>query len=260
MGRPSARAEADGSLTIWLAVGGHVVRVHATQTESGLAATMEDEAALVSTEAWEAGAVGDPSVAGLVMAYTGGDGAGIGLATSADGFSFTSAPSPALVPVEPWEAGHVASPSLVVEPDLGRRLLFYVGGHGAGVGVASSIDGGATFTRLASGPVLAPSPAAKPAPFDVKPFTSASVVRRATPLERTVYELWYSVDGVLATASSFDGLTFSRFPLNPVLVDSGFDLAGPFRMDGVLLHVRNVSKGTAKKGRGLGVALFGSPD
>ncbi len=113
---------------------------------------------------WEQGAVGAPAIVvdespGIAQPYRlwyeGGGGRGIGLATSADGMRWTKHGPPVIVPDREWEAGRVAAPTVA---RVGRELwLWYEGGDGAGIGLATSPDGVDWVKHPEDGPVLAPA-------------------------------------------------------------------------------------------------------
>lgn len=85
--------------------------------------------------------------------YEGGDGRGIGFATSADGTSWSKHGAPVLVPDQPWESGRVGAPTVARVGD--ELWLWYEGGEGAGIGFATSRDG-LEWTKPTTGPVLTP--------------------------------------------------------------------------------------------------------
>lgn len=116
---------------------------------------------LEASEAWERGRVTGPTLVfedapGALepyrLWYEGGGGRGIGLATSADGIRWTKHGAPVLAPDQEWEAGRVAAPTVVKVGD--ELWLWYEGGEGAGIGLATSRDG-VEWVRRSAGPVLA---------------------------------------------------------------------------------------------------------
>ena len=272
VGRPWGILESPGALRIYLGIDqGESARIGlatGTRTEDGWVFELKDPRALEAELEWEAGRVGDPCVASLpggerLLAYAGGNAAGIGLARSPDGETWTRSPTPALVPEVEWEGGRVWHPTLVVEP--GRILLFYMGGDGSGLGVAASADLAGSFERLAPGPSFAPAEMPEPPedadvkapapPFDAKPLDGMSVFRTVSALGRTVYGGWYASNSAFAHAASFHGLTFSRSNLNPFLEDEGYGLASPHQVGDVILYSRLRKKGKATGGRALGLVF-----
>jgi hypothetical protein len=114
---------------------------------------------------WEGGVLAAPAavkVPGATLLYYAAAG-GIGLAKSADGTTFTKVPGPVLAPdAGGWEHGAVpASPGVVQLADGSYRMFYEVatGASATAIGEASSPNGVA-WTRLGSGPALAPSGAA----------------------------------------------------------------------------------------------------
>lgn len=273
LAHPSVERATETRLTVWVGVesdaSAHVARIIGERAEDGVwSFERAANPALTATHGWEKGQVSQPSVIRIGeeyrMAYIGGGGDGIGIATSDDGATFVGADSPALTPAATWEAAHLGHPSLLSTGD--RLLVFWLGGEGAGLGVAESYDAGATFSRLADEPVFGPAPVPEPPadpeatpekpPFDAVPLTGARVVETRTPLDRTVLQLWYSAGDRLALAASFDGLAWSRSDANPLLEDLDFDIASPSPAGDLLLHIRNIKKKKPKLGRGLGLARF----
>ena len=115
---------------------------------------------------WEGGVVGSPSavrVRGEIFLYYASV-AAIGLAKSPDGHTFTRAPDPIFIPnpdLQSWEKGAPPRSPGVVRLDDGSFRMFYQVALGpstkaTAIGEASSPDGVA-WTRVGSGPALAPS-------------------------------------------------------------------------------------------------------
>ena len=83
-----------------------------------------------------------------------------GAAWSSNGFDWTMSSGPVLTNGDSgtWDSAAVETPAVVFDND--SIILVYVGdwAHGAwqemGLGIASSHDGGASFSRLVDGPVL----------------------------------------------------------------------------------------------------------
>ncbi len=116
------------------------------------------EVVLTPDATWEGGVLAAPAavrVGGQIFLYYAAAG-GIGLAKSSDSHAFTKVPGPVLAPAAGgWEQGAVpASPGVVQLGDGSFRLFYEVPGTGS-IGEASSPDG-AAWTRLGSGPALAP--------------------------------------------------------------------------------------------------------
>lgn len=202
MTEPSAVLEPDGTITVFYedrtSSQSEIRRARVTigpedNCRPALVTVLEDGVVFTpSSGGFESGRVSAPSVthaagslsglgAGLdstyVMAYTGGEGGGIGLAVSADGTSWKrvgpdgreqSARSPAPVLTAEaggWDGGAIGSPALIQRPDGG--WLLYFDGERTGsrsIGVATSADG-VHFSRVgldgatgsAAGPIVTPS-------------------------------------------------------------------------------------------------------
>jgi hypothetical protein len=161
---------------------------------------------------WE-GALGGPSLirfrGDILLFYTGAE--GIGVARSADGRTFRKEPGPIFsrdpVPGS-WETTPPHAPTVFELPD-GRLRMLYAAGNA--IGEAESSDG-IEWTRIRTGPVLAPSPPAPPGsllPHEKPPFDTASVgdpcvVTRTTPAGRFhVRVLYTGMDMAGATAIGF---------------------------------------------------------
>lgn len=137
-----------------------------------------DLVVLEADQPWEGGLMAAPAVlraGGEILLYYAGAG-GIGLAKSADGMTFTKVQGPVLTP-DPsgWEHGAVPASPGVVELDDGTFRMFYEVAVAIGedaIGEASSPDG-VSWTRLGSGPALAPS--AGDAHAATLPYDGASV-------------------------------------------------------------------------------------
>jgi hypothetical protein len=123
------------------------------------------EVVLTPDAAWEGDVMGAPAVVrvgGRYLLYYAAAG-GIGLATSADSHAFTKVAGPVLAPAPAggaggWEQGATpASPGVVQLADGSFRMFYEVAlGPGAtAIGEASSADG-SSWTRLGTGPALAP--------------------------------------------------------------------------------------------------------
>jgi hypothetical protein len=206
----------------------------------GLNFAFEPAAAVLEPAADEAGRVGAPAVlrtaAGYSLYFEFGDGAGIRRATSTDGRGFTRDPAtPVLRPDASWEGGRVGAPAAIELPD-GTVALFYEGGEGAGLGLATAADG-VTFTKQAD-PVLTPTSV-------IDPVLWRDVTRIGQPWARLLHDaggepvigLYFSAFGrESAAALEFDqlkqvppnfsvgfsaayvrDLVFSPYPMNPVM-------------------------------------------
>ena len=120
------------------------------------------EVVLEPSETWEGGVLGQPSallLGGETWLYYAAAG-GIGLAKSADGHVFTRAAGPILgAATGGWEGTAVpASPGVVRLADGSFRMFYEVAisADATAIGEASSPDG-VTWTRVGTGPALAPS-------------------------------------------------------------------------------------------------------
>jgi len=119
------------------------------------------EVVLTPDAPWEGDVLGSPAAVragGQVFLYYAAAG-GIGLATSTDTHAFTKVSGPVLAPAAGgWEQGATpASPGVVQLADGTFRMFYEVAlapGKSA-IGEASSADG-STWTRVGSGPALAP--------------------------------------------------------------------------------------------------------
>jgi len=129
---------------------------------------------LTADQPWEGPGVSGPSAlltGGQVLLYYAAAG-GIGLATSSDGLTFTKGSGPVLAPdpTMAWETTAPHAPTVAIFPDGSWHMLY---GAGDSVGEATSADG-QTWARVATNPVLSPSPvvdpstlpAGVPPPFD----------------------------------------------------------------------------------------------
>lgn len=218
--------------------------------------------ALSPSEAWEAGSVSAPCVrldAGAwAMWYVGGGGAGIGIAVSADGAAWTRGPSNPIFTPQGWEAegAGLDAPSVVSDGQTYR--MYYLGGGGAGVGVAVSGDG-LHWERLGAGPVLAATgdPGDGTVPWDRDALTGLSVIRDTTSADRPLYRLWYGaarrkqsgdLEEAIGYAGSFDGLAFTRMEANPVIFAAGYGSSDPWIVPGTDPPVMLLSRYWKKEG------------
>ncbi len=184
----------------------------------------------------------------------------IGHATSADdGQSWTPAPA-VLTPASPpaWDSLAVSAPSVLEAPD-GALLMFYTGAPLAisprpAIGVARSEDGGATWQRLLTAPVVAPAP--------IGQDLSCEEPAVAWDASRRLYRMWYTYRAIgepaaLRYAVSPDGQHWSVFPKGEALPtgplgtfdERGVQAAAVILSDRVRLWYTGVnSKGTAQIG------------
>lgn len=124
--------------------------------------------------------------------------------------------------------------SVVDVPD-GRTLMWYSGNrvrnavNGWEIGLAVSTDGGRTFARHPTNPVLVPGP---PGSFDSDGVFDPVVVYDA---HRAMFRMWYEARDFFGTvrigyAVSTDGASWSRYPGNPVIDPGALDfdsIGGP---------------------------------
>jgi predicted GH43/DUF377 family glycosyl hydrolase len=197
--------------------------------------TNNGEPVLVADQAWEGESVGAPTVLRkdgvYYMWYAGGEGAGIGVASSDDGVNWSKYDgNPVFVPDRDWEGGLVAAPSVVLHD--GRFLMYYSGGLlddapplarrlGYEIGLAESSDG-MTWTKSGDGPVL------KAEQSWMEGVVSSPAIHIDHPANRDVYRLYYAGgiqgdpvmhDVAVGYAGSWDGVAFETLndDFNPVL-------------------------------------------
>lgn len=140
-----------------------IVRLDRTAPTRLVAA--DDAPLLVPRDDWEADRVGAPAVVvhdgTTYLFYAGGDDQGLGLATAgADRVFVRRTHDPLLAPAEPWEAGRIGAPA--VWPHDDELQLLYVGGDGAGIGLARPDADGTAWRRVGDGPLVAPADLAVP--------------------------------------------------------------------------------------------------
>jgi hypothetical protein len=237
---PTLTRAPDGSLALFFTTvgivsngsGGYVANLdigHASADETLAFAITPDAALMVSptaTPAWDAN-----SETWFVRRFAGMWNAwflgypvdlfhdpGLGQMQSADGVTWTRPAAPIYQPTAgAWDSALISGPSVVHGPDGVYRLYYSgVGADGASIGMLTSTDG-TTWTPYANNPVFHH---ADPGNWD------------STMLEQTVlyfagrYWMWYSgYDGELTDstrisiglATSSDGVTWQRYPSNPVL-------------------------------------------
>jgi hypothetical protein len=107
----------------------------------------------------------------------------------------------------------------------GKQLLWYAGQHTGDpvwrIGFATSTDGGTTFQRAGAGPVLKEG---APTDVDSRGVKDPMVVFDEA---RQLYRMWYRAEALFGVSSigyavSTDGITWHKFPENPVV--SGKDV------------------------------------
>ena len=182
-----------------------------------------------SAPGWVNGRVGDPTLwqtegGPFLLAFAYGDGDGIGLARSADGAQFTIEDTPLLV--RGVDEGQISDPSLVAAD--GVFWLYYTetadGDDGGRISLATAADD-LVFER--QGTVLLPDPGCEDDSdpcWDAGGLEGAEVRVATTDLGRQIFRMFYSGHrggrSNLGFASSWDGLTWERFPYNPILADA----------------------------------------
>ena len=170
------------------------------KSDAGQSIISLDGQTFQAQEVWENGSVSDPCLTESWLIYTGGEGAGIGLAQHLSG-QWQRRSEPILTPTLEWENGTITHPSLVVDALLNRTLLFYLGGKGTGIGVAAgSIDAG-EFKALSKSPALTPVSWNK---AESATLTGASVYLTQSALGRTIYGCLYSQQGAIGYAAGFE--------------------------------------------------------
>ena len=125
----------------------------------------DDAPLLTPQDDWEDDRVGAPAVVvhdgTPYLFYAGGDDQGIGLAVAgADRTFVRRSHHPLLAPAEPWEAGRLGAPA--VWPHDGELQLLYVGGDGAGIGLARPDADGRSWRRVGHEPLVVPADLTSP--------------------------------------------------------------------------------------------------
>jgi hypothetical protein len=140
-------------------------------------------------------------------------------AVAEDGRSFARAFDVVLRAEEAWEGGVVDRPAVVVFG--GEHWLFYAGA--GGIGAAKGSDG-VTFTRVGSGPVLAPSGGWEAAGMP----TSPAVLVAADGSLRMYYEVPLAGGSAIGEARSSDGASWERVGTAPIFApaEEGIDAGG----------------------------------
>jgi hypothetical protein len=142
----------DAGLVIFYEVDGGASIARAIDPSGAGVTFGASQVVLTPTEAWETGRVASPGAieidGEIILAYEGGDGAGIGFA-SASGGTFANAPAPSLVPGDLEDPEHFSDVTEVHDPfpyvvttESGRRVLrLYLGA----MGIARPAVPGGTF-------------------------------------------------------------------------------------------------------------------
>lgn len=133
-------------------------------------------------------------------------------------------------PMGAWDGYDVCCASAVVADD-GEIRVYYSGRSGPDqpwqIGLAESTDG-VLFTKWDANPIVAQG---APGSFDDRGALAPSVLR-----ERGLYRMWYEAQGTLGVSSigyavSEDGVTWHKFPGNPVVSPAGVGLMSVGRPD-----------------------------
>lgn len=191
----------------------------------------------------------------------------IGYATSPDGINWTKHPSnPVLLPgTATWESAAVAYPCIM--PDVSGYKMWY-GGFNANLsvtalGYATSTDG-ITWVKHSGNPVLLPGPSGQ---WDHVVFGP-----RVLFIENNYY-MFYSGETVvyqsdkIGLATSSDGLSWTKYPYNPVLkptpgqwdgnrTNSGFVILDS---DTLKMYYCGLPAGATNMQLGLATSLFSPP-
>ena len=178
---------------------------------------------------WVDGRLGDPSLwhtddGSALLAFSYGQGEGIGLARSDDGVAFTIDDTPLLERGD--DEGTLSDPSLVAAD--GVFWLYYTESFDdeeqGQISLATAADD-LVFER--HGAVLLPDPGCEDDPdpcWDGVGIEGAEVRVATTDLGRQIFRMFYSGHrggrSNLGFASSWDGLTWERFPYNPIVSDA----------------------------------------
>jgi predicted GH43/DUF377 family glycosyl hydrolase len=159
---------------------------------------------------------------------TGSNVSGIGFATSPDGINWIRYPSPVLMHgTGGWDSGNVFEPDVIWN---GTSYMMYysatnVTSIDSSIGLATSADG-VHWQKYVGNPILTPGPSM----YDQSWVKYASVI-----FDGVSYRMWYSgrsssttglYPRVIGFASSSDGMHWTKYAGNPVLVENGTDNAG----------------------------------
>jgi len=181
------------------------------------------EVVLEPTEAWEGGVLGQPSAllaGGETWLYYAAAG-GIGLAKSADGHAFTRAAGPILgAAMGGWEGTAVpASPGVVRLADGSFRMFYEVAitADTTAIGEASSPDG-VTWTRVGSGPALAPAATRDGVdqPYDDAAVGSPFPVLATSANGRAILRVYYGARDHLGAAVIGLAARYQEAPSSPL--------------------------------------------
>jgi predicted GH43/DUF377 family glycosyl hydrolase len=207
---------------------------------------------------WDAGGLSSPAVlleSGRIKMWVNGGGpaqhASIGYATAAYATRFTKEPGNPVVDLGPlgsWDSQFVEYPSVL--EDGGAYKMWYAGSNGVllGIGYAASADG-LVWNKYEKNPVLTGGPLGS---WDEQ-VGDQTVIKNGA-----LYEMWYtghSASGSGPTgigyANSTDGMLWTKYPGNPVIV------AGPGPWDSIAAYLPNVLKDASGyrmwyTGRGIG--------
>ncbi|MCB9736783.1 MAG: hypothetical protein H6745_29740 [Deltaproteobacteria bacterium] len=242
----------DGALLLSPPVGGALGEPSALADDGGIRLFVDEtsDGGDVAVVAFAAGADGtaltrvgpvlagarDPSVArdaggGLWMAYVDDATGAIGVAEAGADGAFTARAAAA---VEPGADEVVASPSLA--RDGARWLLYYTLVRGGDAPVIARASAGDDLAFAFDAVVLSPgegcvdAAGAEETCWDAGSVSAPEVRVAVNEAGQRLYRMFYrgakASQGDLGFAASYDGLTFSRYPYNPV-VDATVDLDGP---------------------------------
>lgn len=156
----------------------------------------------------------------------------IGLGLSANGRYFARVIEPAISPGAggTWDNKWVKDPCLVIPAAGGPLYCYYRGQNSSNVakiGLAISYDGGNTWTKSASNPILTPSASWEGGASGYLSFPA--VLYDLTETNSAYrWKMWYAGgtspsdgSGGIGYAYSSDGLTWTKYASNPVLVPTG---------------------------------------
>lgn len=147
----------------------------------------------------------------------------------------------ALEPSAGWEAGSVRAPC--VRYDAGSWVMWYVGGDGAGIGIAVSQDG-EKWTRGATDPVFLPQAGWESA--GAPNLDAPSVVS-----DGKTYRMYYLAGGGagVGVAESTDGISWERLRTAPLLAPAGDPGDGTVPWDRDALTGLSVNRELTQGGR-----------